>query len=192
MKCIETPIPGCYELLLKEIIDVRGKFVKTFHKQMFSENKLETNFAEEYYSISKKGVLRGLHLQLPPYASTKLVYCIEGAIFDVLVDLRRESPYYGKPVSFDLADNKATALYIPTGVAHAFYVLSDQATVISKASTLYAPEYDAGILWKSITVWPTDNPLLSEKDKHLPLLDNFVSPFTYVLHSHKEKNEYTM
>ena len=116
MKFIETPISGCYELFLKEITDIRGKFVKTFHTEMFNEHGLETNFAEEYYSISKN-VLRVMHFQLPPYATVKLVYCIIGSVLDVLIDLRRGSSVNGKPVSFILSADKKKMVYIPIGVA---------------------------------------------------------------------------
>jgi len=179
MKFIPTEVKDCYEIFPQEFSDQRGKLVKTFHEGMFKEKGLGANFAEEYFSVSQKGVLRGLHFQLPPHAYSKLFYCINGAVLDVLVDLRVGSPCYGKALCFDLSADKANVLYIPEGIAHGFYVVSDGATIVCKTSTVYAPEHDAGISWKSVDMWPTDNPMLSDKDKRLPLLQDFVSPFKF-------------
>jgi len=179
VKFIETEIKDCYEIFPREMTDLRGKLVKTFHEGMFKDKGLETHFAEEYFSVSQKGVLRGLHLQFPPYAYSKLFYCIDGSVLDVLVDLRRGSPCYGKAVCFDISADKANVLYIPEGIAHGFYVVSHNATIICKTSTVYTPGSDGGISWKSVNIWPTDNPILSDKDKNLPLLKDFVSPFKF-------------
>jgi len=179
VKFIAKEIKDCYEIFPREITDLRGKLVKTFHEEIFKEKGLENQFVEEYFSVSQKGVLRGLHVQLPPQACKKLLYCINGRVLDVLVDLRINSPCYGKPICFEVSADKANVLYIPEGIAHGFYVLSDTSTIVCKMSKVYAPEYDTGISWKSVDIWPTDNPILSEKDKNLPLLKNFNSPFEF-------------
>jgi len=179
MQFITTSIPGCYEIYPQVINDHRGKFVKTFHGESFKKNKLTTDFVEEYFSVSKKSVLRGMHFQLPPHAHIKLVYCIEGEVLDVLVDLRLGSPAYGNPIKFHLSSVKYNALYIPIGVAHGFYSLSDNTTMVYKTSTAHAADYEAGILWKSFDIWPDANPILSVRDNNHPLFADFVSPFCY-------------
>lgn len=174
----ETTIPGCFNIFPDVRRDERGSFVKTFHKELFVERELEHAFAEEYYSVSRQGVLRGLHFQLPPHQHAKLVYCIDGQVMDAVVDLRRGSPSYGQHAVFDLNAEAANVLYIPPGLAHGFYTLSEQATLIYKVTTVYAPESDAGILWNSAGIpWPDEKPLLSPRDQSFPWLDRFDSPF---------------
>lgn len=179
MEFLETQIRGCYEIIPRHVTDLRGRLVKTLHEEMFHEKGLVAHFAEEYYSVSKKGVLRGLHFQIPPCAYEKLIYCIDGQILDVLVDLRVGSPTYGESISFDLSSKIGNILYIPEGIAHGFYVVSDMAIIVCKTTTVYASLYDKGILWSSVDVWPTNNPILSEKDKQLPLLKDFINPFIF-------------
>lgn len=177
MNFIKTHILDCYEIYPKIIKDNRGYFVKTFQENIFREYGLEANFAEEYYSVSKQKVLRGMHFQLPPHAHVKLVYCIEGEVFDVLVDLRINSPFYGKAFSFNLSSEKGNILYIPIGVAHGFYTLSENAVMVYKTSTIHVPECDAGIRWDSFDLWSDNNPILSERDKNHPYFKDFASPF---------------
>lgn len=173
-------LPGCYEIHPNVFSDTRGRFVKIFHKEVFAEHKLVTNFAEEYYSVSHQGVLRGMHFQTPPQDHTKLVYCVAGKVIDVVVDLRVGSPTYNKFASFELSDQKANLIYIPPGLAHGFYVLSETAVLIYKVTTVYSPEHDNGILWNSVGIpWPDAEPIVSERDnKFVPLAD-FLSPFRY-------------
>ena len=104
-------IQGCLELQPKIFADNRGKFVKVFHEQAFGNLGLETNFVEEYYSISNKNVIRGLHFQLPPMDHVKMVYCVQGEVMDVVVDLRVDSPTYGQHVTFELSSTKANSIY---------------------------------------------------------------------------------
>ncbi len=180
MEIADTSIHGCYEIVPKVLRDNRGTFVKTFHEKIFLANRLILNFAEEYYSTSHHGVLRGLHFQTPPFDHTKIVYCVSGEIFDVVVDLRVGSPTYGKYDTFNISSNKGNILYIPAGLAHGFYVLSLSAIVVYKVTTVYSQENDKGILWNSIGIpWPDNNPVLSRRDKEFPLFKNFDSPFTY-------------
>ena len=175
-----TKIPGCFEFVPKIFKDERGVFVKTFHENTFKERGLETYFTEEYYSFSHKGVLRGLHFQLPPADHVKLVYCPYGRVLDAVVDLRVGSPTYGNFETFELSAEKANIIYIPKGLAHGFYVLSEGAIMVYKTSTVYSPKHDAGILWNSVSIpWPDKKPIISQRDsKFVPFIE-FKSPFVY-------------
>lgn len=180
MKMNKTSIPGCYELFPVVFEDERGSFVKTFHKELFAEKGLETNYAEEYYSVSRKGVLRGLHFQTPPMEHVKLVYCVSGKIMDAVVDLRVGSPSYKKFETFDLNAETGNVLYVPSGLAHGFYVLSESAIVVYNVSTVYSPEHDAGILWGSTSIpWIDESPIVSKRDSEFVTLSDFKSPFVY-------------
>jgi dTDP-4-dehydrorhamnose 3,5-epimerase len=180
MEVKPTLLSGCYEIQPKRLDDQRGCFVKIFHQELFAKRGLVTNFAEEYYSVSKQGVLRGLHFQLPPHEHTKLVYCVDGQVLDAVVDIRRGSPTYGQFVTFDLNAKQANMIYITPGLAHGFYVISESATLIYKVTTVYAPRHDTGIRWDSLGIpWPTQQPLISERDSQLPTLSNFENPFVF-------------
>jgi len=160
--------------------DVRGSFVKIFSRESFLKHSLVTQWQEEYYSISRQGVLRGLHFQLPPHDHEKLVYCTDGGVWDVVVDLRVGSPTYGKHEIIELAADKANMIYIPRGLAHGFYVTTKSATMHYKVATQYAPSHDTGILWNSVGVdWPDAHPVLSSRDKSFSAFDDFISPFVF-------------
>lgn len=179
MEIKKTKIAGCYEILPKVLRDERGHFVKTFHEDIFRESGLEPHFAEEYYSMSHKGVLRGLHFQLPPMDHVKMVYCVAGQVLDAVVDLRVGSPTYGQHEIFEMSSEKANMVYIPRGLAHGFYVLSDSAVMLYKVTSVYSSEHDAGILWNSVGIqWPDQAPIISKRDSGFPSLVNFVSPFS--------------
>ena len=180
IQLIPTILPGCYEIQPKLIKDERGYFVKTFHEEVFRQNGLVTHFAEEYYSYSTKNVLRGLHFQVPPMAHTKIVYCLSGKVLDVIVDLRRGSPTYGKHVTIDLDAEKANMVYIPQGLAHGFYVTGSHAILQYKVTTVYSPENDSGILWSSVGIdWPDSHPIVSKRDQSFLPFEAFDSPFRY-------------
>lgn len=171
---------GCFELQYNVYEDARGRFTKVFHQQAFAAQGLETNFNEEYYSVSFKHVIRGLHFQLPPEDHVKLVYCVAGSVIDVVLDLRVGSPTYGQHALVELSAAKGNSIYIPKGIAHGFCVLSDQAVMVYKASTVYSPEHDAGVLWNSAGIpWPTEQAVLSKRDESFPSLNQFHSPFNY-------------
>lgn len=175
-----TEIPGCYEIQPRVIDDPRGRFVKVFHRNAFAEHGLEVDFAEEYYSVSGQGVIRGMHFQTPPTDHVKIVYCVQGEVFDVVVDLRLGSPSYGKAATISLSADMGNYLYIPKGLAHGFCATSESATLVYKVSTIYSPEHDTGILWNSIDIaWPIRVPVLSIRDRGFIPLSEFKSPFIY-------------
>jgi dTDP-4-dehydrorhamnose 3,5-epimerase len=176
----QCPIPGCLEIQPSLIDDERGRFVKVFHAACFADLGLNADFREDYYSRSRKGVIRGMHFQKPPADHDKLVYCTEGSVFDVVLDLRAGSPSYGQVAHFTLSADRANLLYIPKGLAHGFCATSAQATLIYKVSTEYSPKNDVGILWSSLpVVWPTTHPIVSARDQAFKPLSEFVSPFVY-------------
>ena len=179
MQFVPTEIPGCFEIFPKIFTDERGQFVKLFHQELFGADNLKETWAENYISISKKNVLRGMHFQTPPHVHSKLVYCLSGEVLDVLIDLRAGSPTYSKAFSFELSAEKYNGLYIPIGIAHGFCVLSNSATMLYQTSTVYSPTHDSGISWKSVDLWPIDNPIISDRDESHPLLKDFTSPFVY-------------
>jgi len=178
MKKIKTILSGCFELEPFIFEDKRGKLVKTFHSDTFASLGLETNFREEYYSVSEKNTLRGLHFQLPPDDHVKCVTCLFGKIFDVVVDLRKDSATYMKSFSIILDADRGNMLYIPKGFAHGFQVLSDTAIFLNRTTTVYSAKYECGIRWDSCGIkWPGSDPVLSIKDKQLITLNDFKSPF---------------
>ena len=180
MKRVETSLPDCLLLEPHIFTDNRGKFIKTFHHTTFDRLDIESNFKEEYYSISKKGVIRGMHFQAPPMDHYKLVYCSAGSVFDAVVDLRRGSPTYGKHATFELSVKNGRMLYIPSGFAHGFCSLEEDTVMMYRISTEYSQECDDGIRWDSLGItWPTDAPIYSERDKKFCKLENFDSPFLY-------------
>lgn len=180
MNIHETSIPDCYEIDVKVFKDERGRLVKTFHEEIYRKFGLVTHFAEAYYSVSQQNVLRGLHFQIPPKDHTKVVHCAEGEILDFVVDLRVGSPTYGKHAILNLTSEKSNAVYIPSGLAHGFYIVSEMALVMYQVSSVYAPEYERGIHWNSLNLsWENFNPIVSAKDQSWRLLSEFESPFQY-------------
>lgn len=178
MKKIETGFDGLYVLEFFSAGDARGGFVKTLQAEQFAENGLEANFKESFYSTSHRGVLRGMHFQLPPHDHTKLVYCNTGKLVDVVLDIRKESKTYGKVFSIELNAERAQGLYIPSGFAHGFEVLEDNTMMTYLVSSVHQPSHDAGILFSSIPYqWQLKQPILSERDQQFGNLNDFVSPF---------------
>ncbi|EPA05324.1 dTDP-4-dehydrorhamnose 3,5-epimerase [Candidatus Nitrosarchaeum limnium] len=160
--------------------DERGYFFENFHNSDFKKNGVCENFAQENFSFSKKNVIRGLHFQKLPKAQSKLITVSLGEIFDVAVDLRKNSSTYGQWISEILSENNHKSLFIPEGFAHGFCVLSNEAIVLYKTNQEYSPEHDGGILWNDPKLnisWPISNPILSKKDQNLPLLKNLDYDF---------------
>ncbi len=175
-----TSIPAVIEITPHLISDPRGYFFESFRKSVFAENGISEDFVQENQSWSSGGTLRGLHFQIAPHAQSKLVRCLHGSIFDVAVDIRPQSPTFGQWVSCTLSAELNNALYIPTGFAHGFYVLSDTATVSYKCGVFYNRESERSLRWNDPTIniaWPIDPkhpPLLSEKDLNAPLFSKDV------------------
>lgn len=178
MELIPTPLEGCYQVSPFFAQDERGTFVKTFQAERFLALGLPTEWREEYYSSSRKGVIRGMHFQTPPHEHEKLVYCIQGLVLDVVVDLRRGSPTYGKHFSVKLDAARGHGLMIPKGMAHGFLALTEDVLIAYKVTTEYAPENDAGIRWNSFGLdWGVDKPFVSVRDRTQPAFADFDSPF---------------
>jgi dTDP-4-dehydrorhamnose 3,5-epimerase len=168
-KFIKTSIEGVYIIEPTVFGDDRGYFMETYHEEEFKEAGLNLNFVQDNQSKSKKGVLRGLHFQYTK-PQGKLVRVLKGVVFDVAVDLRRNSPTYGKWESIILSEENKKQFYIPEGFAHGFLVLSEDAEFTYKCTDFYDPEDEGGILWNDSSIaidWPVDNIeiILSEKDK---------------------------
>ena len=158
--------------------DVRGFFMETYKFSEFVKNGINVKFVQDNHSLSTKYVLRGLHYQLPPFAQGKLVRCIRGAIFDVAVDIRKSSPYFGKWVGEILSSENKKMLYIPPGFAHGFLTLSDVAEIHYKMTEEYAPDYERGIIFNDPDIkiiWPFEELseiIVSDKDAKNPTLKN--------------------
>lgn len=173
MEIIEFPIKGLKLIKLKAFHDERGFFTERFNLTKFKELGLPTEFVQDNFSRSKYGVLRGLHYQMDP-AQGKLVTCLSGEIFDVAVDIRKDSPTYGQHVSVTMKGDEPSWFWIPTGFAHGFCVTSKEgADVLYKVDAVYNPKSEKSFLWSSNSIkiqWPVENPLLSLKDKASPEL----------------------
>jgi dTDP-4-dehydrorhamnose 3,5-epimerase/CDP-3, 6-dideoxy-D-glycero-D-glycero-4-hexulose-5-epimerase len=149
MEIIDTSISGLKIIELKKFNDIRGSFLKVFNEDFFSQNGFNFNYKESYFSVSHKNVIRGMHFQVPPFDNTKLVYLNIGKILDVVLDLRMNSPSYGKHFSIELDTNTPVIIYIPNGCAHGFLSLQDYTTVTYLQSSCYNKVYDKGIKYDS-------------------------------------------
>jgi len=175
-------IPDVILIEPKVFSDPRGFFMETYKRSEFVANGIHELFVQDNWSHSCRGTLRGLHFQRPPKAQAKLVMVMKGEVFDVAVDIRKNSPTFGRWVGMYLSDKKAQMLYIPKGFAHGFCVLSDEADFIYKVSDEYCRELDGGIRWNDPTIgipWPIAEPLLSVKDTQLPLLHDVNWDFDF-------------
>lgn len=170
----ELAIPGV--LLLEPTVheDERGYFIETYQRERFREWGIDCEFVQDNHSFSKQaGTIRGLHFQLPPMAQTKLVQVTQGAIFDVVVDLRRGSETFGRWVTADLTAQNHRQLLVPKGFAHGFCTLMDNTYVTYKVDQYYSKECERGIAWDDPTLgidWPAVRPILSDKDRGFPTL----------------------
>ena len=188
----DLQIPGLKLFTPKKFYDERGFFSETYNSSLFEENGSKIKFVQDNHSLSvEKWTIRGFHYQIPPYAQDKLVRVISGAILDIAIDIRRDSPTFGKYVEVELTASSWSQFLVPIGFAHGFVTLSDNTEVLYKVSNFYSPSHDRGIYWEDPTLniqWPMKNheALVSEKDKKLPLLDEIISPFGFT--SLDEKN----
>lgn len=179
MRVEPTEIPGCCAVVGDRFVDARGTFTKTFVASTYAEAGLALEFAEEYTTWSRAGVLRGLHFQLPPADHDKVVFCVAGRVLDAVVDLRVGSPTYRAHILRGLSAEEAVGLYVPAGCAHGFYAVTD-ALMSYKVTSAYAPDCDAGVRWDSAGIaWPDASPLTSERDAGFPTLAEFASPFVF-------------
>ncbi len=174
-----TDIPGCFVVPLFHHADPRGDFVKVF--QSSNSGPIgDLTIAELFWSRSARGVVRGMHFQIPPHAHTKLVTIISGTALDVVVDLRVGSPAFGQPHAFTLDASSPVAIVIPVGCAHGFQATSADATILYATSTEHVPEADRGIRWDTIGLpWPIADPMISARDAGFPALAEFESPFRF-------------
>lgn len=178
MKVEKTEIPGLLRLSNPKFTDRRGDFVKVFSLSSLPHDQAADVFCESFYSRSNRNVIRGMHFQLPPFEQQKLVYVTEGTILDVVVDLRMESPSFGKFIKIEL-NAYGESLLIPKGCAHGFLTLSDSATVVYNVTSNYSSDHDSGIRWDSFGFdWNgVEDPIMSDRDKNFLSLDQFNSPF---------------
>lgn len=178
MELQETNLEGCIILHPKTFRDKRGSLTKIYHQDIFKGLGLDLSFKEEYFSVSTKGVLRGLHFQTPPMQHSKCVTCVAGSIYDVVVDLRKKSPTYGDHFSLILDSKEPTMLLVPEGFAHGFVALEDNSVFLNRSTTVYSPDCDAGIRWDSCGIqWPDMDLIISDKDSSMPSFENYDSPF---------------
>jgi dTDP-4-dehydrorhamnose 3,5-epimerase len=172
-------IPDVILVEAKAFPDNRGFFMECYKESAFKQY-IPHRFVQDNLSHSKKNVLRGLHYQLRPKAQGKLVYVVRGEIYDVAVDIRKNSPTYSRWVSQVLSSENHKMLYVPEGFAHGFLVISDEADVVYKVTDEYSPQHERGILWNDSDLaieWPAKEPLLSKKDSELPRLKEAENNF---------------
>ena len=184
MKIIETAIEDLVKIEPRLIKDERGYFFESFSQREFEEKIRKISFVQDNESKSSYGVLRGLHFQKPPYAQSKLVRVIKGAVLDVAVDIRKGSPTFGKHVAIELTEENHLQLFIPRGFAHGFSVLSQEVIFQYKCDNFYAPQSEGALAWDDSDLninWriPTNQIILSEKDKHHEKLKDASWLFDY-------------
>jgi len=172
MKFTETNLSGAYLIELDPKADQRGFLARTFCREEFKAYKLKTEIAQANLSYNvKKGTLRGMHYQKQPYGEAKLVQCVRGAIYDVIIDLRKDSPTYTKWAAFELSALNRQFLYVPEGLAHGFQTLEDETLVYYLMFEAYAENYACGVRWNDPAFgikWPLPDPVISSKDRQWP------------------------
>jgi dTDP-4-dehydrorhamnose 3,5-epimerase len=176
----DSPIKDCFLIEFKKMSDLRGSFSKTFHEVFFREMGLKLDFAEEYFSYSSKSVFRGMHFQVSPSAIDKMMFCVDGLVTDYVADLRKGSPSFGHWASFKLDSGVPSAVFVPKGLAHGFFVHSDSAIMQCKSSGVYDPATDVTLSYKSFGfAGEIVDPVLSERDMNAPMLETYDNPFKY-------------
>jgi dTDP-4-dehydrorhamnose 3,5-epimerase len=176
----ETELAGLWLVLPKVFKDDRGFFMEVFNAASFQSLGLQYPFLQDNLSHSTKNTVRGLHYQAEPFAQGKLVTVLQGDVLDVVVDIRKSSPTYGKAASFRLTENNRQMLFIPPGFAHGFSVLSETCLFFYKCTQVYNKASEGGLRWNDPALsidWLVDQPILSDKDQELPLLADLLSPF---------------
>ena len=184
MNVVKTSIDGVVIIEPRIFEDERGYFYESFSQREFEEKACNTVFVQDNQSKSTYGVIRGLHFQRPPYAQSKLVRCVSGKVLDVVVDIRKNSPTFGKFVAVELSGENHRQLFIPRGFAHGYAVLSDEAVFQYKCDNFYNKESEGAIAWNDPEInidWllPADKVVLSAKDRMNKKLSESVTPFDY-------------
>ena len=180
MEFIHFDIPGVVEIRPRVFGDARGAFFESFSAEKMAAAGIVGNWVQDNQSRSDRGVVRGLHFQRPPHAQAKLVRVAAGRALDVIVDIRRDSPTYGRHLSIVLDAEQFNMLYVPIGFAHGFTALEDGTLFLYKCTDYYAPHSEGGLRWNDPTLhinWGVEAPTISAKDQVLPLLADFESPF---------------
>lgn len=177
-------VDGPFEIRPRKIEDERGYFAEIFRANRFDERVNDVQFVQENQSLSvRTGTVRGLHFQAEPFAQGKLVRCLAGRLFDVVVDLRSDSPSFGRWISVELSPQKCNQLWVPAGFGHGFCTLEPNSVISYRVTNYYSPEHDKGVAWDDPAIginWPdiADPQTLSGKDRHLPGLAGLRSHFT--------------
>lgn len=180
MEFVQTGINDLVVIKPRVFEDARGYFFESYSEVAFKQAGVDANFVQDNQSLSQKGVLRGLHFQKPPHAQGKLVRVITGAVYDVAVDIRKNSSTYGKWFGVELTEENKTMMYVPPGFAHGFLTLRDNTIFSYKCTNFYNKASEDCILWNDPDLainWNVDNPLLSPKDLDGKLFKNYVSDF---------------
>ena len=180
MRIIDTPIADLFVIEPKVWKDDRGYFYESFREDFFKEIKIDLSLVQDNQSLSQKGTIRGLHFQAPPFEQGKLVRVLQGAVLDVVVDIRKKSPTYGQSFAIELNDQNHLQLWIPPGFAHGFSTLADQTIFCYKCSNYYHKASEGGIRFNDETLaidWKVPAIHVSEKDYLLPTFKDFISPF---------------
>jgi dTDP-4-dehydrorhamnose 3,5-epimerase len=173
MKVSETRLPGVLTIDPTVFSDARGLFLETYHAARYAERGIDVRFVQDNVSVSRQGVLRGLHFQ-EPHGQVKLVTVLLGEVFDVAVDVRRGSPTFGQWIGFTLSEANRRQVLVPAGFAHGFLTLSPTAVFSYKCSDIYLPDCERSLSWRDPQVaieWPSQSPQLSAKDADAPLLE---------------------
>ncbi len=180
MEIIKTPIEGLLVLQPKIWHDERGYFFESFRADVFEKLNIEIDFVQDNQSLSQRGTIRGLHFQKAPYEQGKLVRVVQGRVLDVALDIRKNSPTYGQYYAIELSAENQTQFYIPPGFAHGFSTLEDNTIFCYKCTNYYHKASEGGVLFNDPALnidWKVEGLFVSDKDKELPLLKDFVSPF---------------
>lgn len=171
----ETPLKGAYIIEIKPFTDDRGLFVRTFCKNEFQAVGYTKEFVQFNHSITNiKGTIRGMHYQVPPFSEVKLIRCIRGSVFDVIIDIRKNSPTFLQHASFELSEHNMHSLFIPEGFAHGFQTLEDNTQLIYHHTAFYTPGYEAGIQYNDPMInitWPLPVSVITDKDQNHQLLN---------------------
>ncbi len=180
MEIVKTPIEGLLVIKPNVFEDERGYFFESYNREIFLKHGLDLNFVQDNESKSKKGVLRGMHFQNPPFAQGKLVRVVRGAVLDVAVDIRKGSPTYGKWHSVMLSGDNKQMYWIPAGFAHGFLTLEDETVFFYKCTNVYNKEAEGCIRWNDPDLaidWGTGSPVISDRDGNAPFFKDFKSDF---------------